>query len=94
MAARQAFNQKIGHCALCLTSHEKILPPSAFGMRRYNKAATFHTDHIIPISKGGDNAEANRRYLCWFCNSARLDMDAKCDAAIAAAGRAFWAIVL
>jgi 5-methylcytosine-specific restriction endonuclease McrA len=53
----------------------------------------FQKDHIVPRSKGGTDDPSNLRHLCWFCNSARKDIDAKYDAAIAVAGRAFWSAI-
>jgi len=53
--------------------------------------AKFHRDHIDPRRNGGGDHDDNRRWLCWFCNVARQDLDPVCDDAIAAAGRAFWA---
>ena len=89
--AREDFNRTVGACALCQTSYNRLRPASVFGMRRRNGVAIFHVDHVVPTSRGGANIPSNRRHLCWFCNSARMDMDAVHDSAIAAAGRAFWA---
>jgi 5-methylcytosine-specific restriction endonuclease McrA len=30
-------------------------------------------DHIIPLSKGGDDTRANVQLACWGCNSAKSD---------------------
>lgn len=35
------------------------------------------TDHIIPISKGGNNAQVNLMICCFDCNNQRGDLDFK-----------------
>lgn len=89
-AALHAKNESIGKCALCHTHYTRIVAASVLGRTSKAASALFHHDHKIPKSKGGVDGPPNRRYLCWFCNLARLDIDAKHDNAIAAAGRAFW----
>ncbi len=61
------------------------------GSTMSNGASVFHKDHIIPRAKGGSDESWNTRFLCWFCNMARKDMDAKYDNAIRASAIAFWA---
>jgi len=58
-------------------------------MRRHNGSAKFHRDHIVPKAKGGGEA-VNLRWVCWLCNSIRMDMDVAHDDAVGAAGAAFW----
>lgn len=41
-------------------------------------ADDLHVDHVVPVSRGGDNSDANLRALCGSCNSSkrdRLDLD-------------------
>ena len=80
----------IGSCVLCGVRHDRIVPASELGSRGRNGVALFHRDHIIPRAHGGTDDESNLRYLCWFCNTARMTIDAIHDGAIAAAGKAFW----
>lgn len=86
--AVEAHNKEIGQCALCEVRYDQIRLSTALGSR--SNRGKFHKDHITPRSKNGSSTSENQRYLCWFCNLARTDIDAKWDAAIAAAGRAFW----
>lgn len=86
-------NKAIGRCALCRTSYRRLRPSSEMGRRSANGKCLFHWDHCIPKSRGGADHASNRRYLCWFCNHARMDISESHDAAIAAAGRAFWKAV-
>lgn len=90
---RARRDAEIGACSLCGISHENIVPARELGITRRNASGAFHKDHIIPKSKGGGDEYENTRYLCWFCNLARMDMRGDCDPAIAAAGRAFWATI-
>lgn len=87
---REEFNRRVGKCALCQTSHDKIRSQRELGIGGKTGAAKFHGDHIIPKSRGGTEDAANKRYLCWFCNLSRKDLDVKFDQAIAEAGKAFW----
>jgi hypothetical protein len=88
--AAEKRNRGIGSCSLCGTQQGEILEPRLLGMRTHNGSAKFHRDHILPKSKGGGDDAGNRRWLCWVCNSLRMDMDQKHDAAVGAAGLAFW----
>lgn len=90
LARRRKRWEAIGCCALCQTPTAGLVPMSALGGRRKNAAALYHRDHILPRNAGGGDEPENLRWLCWFCNSARQDMDAAHDAMIAAAGSAFW----
>lgn len=83
----------IGSCALCGVPHERIVPARDLGVTRRNASGFFHLDHILPRAHGGTDDPTNVRYLCWFCNLARFDVSHAYDAAVAAAGRAFWAEV-
>lgn len=47
----------------CLYCNSKLTPTNAT------------TDHIIPISKGGNNTQVNLVVCCLKCNSERGDMD-------------------
>lgn len=95
VAAKRASRQnrisgEIQCCALCGTETENLRLASEFGAAgRRISFCLYHRDHITPISHGGSDEQVNLRWLCWFCNLARSNMT-KVDAAIAAAGRAFW----
>ena len=80
----------IGQCELCEVSYQEIKTMKDLGSTMYNGASVFYKDHIIPQSKGGDDSEENTRFLCWFCNMARKDMDSKYDEAIRKSAIAFW----
>ena len=49
--------------AVCLYCNDKV----------HNDNAT--TDHIVPISKGGNNCQVNLIVCCFDCNNERGDMD-------------------
>jgi HNH endonuclease len=90
-AERERAYAEIGTCALCGTKREKLLTMIELGGSKKAVArGIFHRDHIIARSKGGADASSNRRWLCWFCNLTRKDIDHEYDSAIAAAGKAFW----
>ncbi len=36
---------------------------------------TFHIDHIIPISQGGDNSLQNMQALCYNCHGIKSESD-------------------
>lgn len=82
-------DRSIGLCSLCGVLWYDIRTMRDLGGVRKNAGARFHMDHITPKCRGGTET----RPLCWFCNLAKLDMNPMVDAAIAAAGRAFWAQV-
>lgn len=46
-----------GKCACCKTKVDKL----------------FHVDHVIPLSKGGDNGRSNLQILCPTCNMQKKD---------------------
>lgn len=89
-ATRERLNVAVNTCVLCGTSHNQIIPPNELGMHWRSGKAKFHVDHIIPKGNGGNDTTDNLRYVCWFCNFARQNLDSQYDTAIAAAGRAFW----
>jgi len=89
-AARECLNIEVDTCTLCGTSYDQIIPPIELGIYRGSSKAKFHKDHIIPRANGGDDTTDNLRYVCWFCNVARQNLDSQYDTAIAAAGKAFW----
>lgn len=91
--AREQRNREAGACALCGTPHTRIIPPGLLGLRSKGAKAKFHSDHIVPRFNGGHDGDDNRRYVCWFCNVARQNLDAQFDPAISAAGKAFWAAI-
>ena len=90
--SRKYRDQMIGSCSLCGVSHEQVKTPRDLGSNLHPQ--TFCNDHILPKSKGGADAPSNRRWLCWFCNTARRDISQVHDGAIAAAGKAFWSRIL
>jgi 5-methylcytosine-specific restriction endonuclease McrA len=54
------FKQQRGKCALCKCSLEKAIK---------------ELDHIIPISRGGDNGPGNLQWLCRPCNRSKSNKD-------------------
>lgn len=87
---RERYEKGIAYCALCSIKYEAIITPWKLGMHFGSGKAKFHIDHITPKSNGGSNNSDNIRHLCWFCNTARKDLNQEYDSAIAAAGKAFW----
>lgn len=83
----------IGKCNLCGIEYNKIKTMKDLGSTMLNAASVFHKDHIIPLSKGGLNDSNNIRYLCWFCNFSRKDIDIKYDEAIKQSSISFWEII-
>lgn len=55
---RDLWNQQHGLCALTGTPLDK----------------SAELDHVIPISKGGDNSYGNSRWLCRAANQAKRDL--------------------
>lgn len=92
-AKRVLRYQAIGECALCGIRYSAIKTIKDLGGGMRNGAAVFMKDHIIPRAAGGSDDESNRRYLCWFCNMTRKDMDARHDEAIRQAAVAFWSVI-
>jgi 5-methylcytosine-specific restriction endonuclease McrA len=54
------FNEQRGKCALCKCSLAKVVK---------------ELDHIVPISRGGDNGPANLQWLCRPCNRSKSNKD-------------------
>lgn len=82
-------DRSIGSCSLCGVLWSDIRTIAELGSARKFGVSRFHMDHAVPRCRGG----VETRPLCWFCNTARADMDPATDPAIAAAGRAFWAVI-
>ena len=59
-----------GRCMNCCRTANEI-PSISSGGRQYK----WTIDHIIPLSKGGANAEENTNLLCVQCNSRKRDKD-------------------
>ncbi len=85
---REMRYRRMSPCVLCGVDYERIRTAKSLGSNMH--AQKFCWDHIHPISHGGEEHDSNKRSLCWFCNTARRDISTDHDAAIAAAGRAFW----
>lgn len=81
---------KIGNCELCGIDYRDIKTMKDLGSRMHNAASVFMKDHINPKSHGGDDSDNNTRYLCWFCNMTRKDIEPKFDSAIKEAAISFW----
>lgn len=91
--AKMKKESEIGSCALCGVHHESIVIENDLGKTKKNGTSKFHEDHVETRSKGGSDDPGNKRWLCWFCNLARMDMDSVHDSAVAAAGAAFWKVI-
>lgn len=91
---RNTLMAGITACALCGIMPHDVKPAVDFGVRRKNGLSPYHADHLVPASCGGADSGSNRRWLCWFCNCARLDLPSIYDEAVAASGRAFWTTAL
>lgn len=85
-----AKSMAIGNCQLCGVLYSDIKTLKELGSTMFNSASIFHKDHMTPLSKGGLDIPGNIRYLCWFCNFARKDIDTSHDGAIKNASAAFW----
>lgn len=83
-------SKNICNCELCGINYLDIKTLKDLGSNMYNGNSIFHKDHIIPKSKDGADFEENTRYLCWFCNMSRKDIDSKYDEAIKQASISFW----
>jgi 5-methylcytosine-specific restriction endonuclease McrA len=59
------WRQKV-HCAHCRIREDKLWD---------RDAVRLEMDHIIPLSKGGDNALANLQFLCPRCHRAKTAKD-------------------
>lgn len=91
MAAKiEERDSKITSCVLCGTENSHIKSPQDLGLTWRSAKSRFHQDHIVPYVSGGTHDADNIRIVCWFCNLARHNLDVKYDAAIVAAGAAFW----
>lgn len=86
---REEKNKRIRSCALCGTKEKHILTPDQLG-GKYGAGSKFHSDHIVARSNGGESNGDNLRFVCWFCNQAKRDIDNAYDSAVASASRAFW----
>lgn len=85
---REMRYRAMSPCVLCKVTYDRIRTAKSLGSNMHPQK--FCWDHIHPRSHGGDDHESNKRSLCWFCNTARRDISPDHDAAIAAAGKAFW----
>lgn len=56
---RDILRKQKGRCAAC----------------QCETAAKYHVDHVIPLSKGGDNSRFNLQILCPPCNLRKHDKD-------------------
>jgi len=61
--AKEYLKKRQNKKAICLYCNQKV----------NNENAT--TDHIVPISKGGNNCQVNLVVTCFDCNNQRGDMD-------------------
>lgn len=86
----QRRNNVVPSCAICTTPKEQIRAGCELGLTHGSGKAKFHQDHIQPKGQNGSDDPSNLRWVCWFCNVARLSMDTTFDSAVAAAGRTFW----
>ncbi len=77
-------------CGLCKTKVENIKTKMELGIHKFS-TSKLEKDHILPYSKGGSNVNENIRYICWFCNRSRINLDLMYDKVIAETGRVFWA---
>lgn len=89
-AEQEARWKAIGRCALCGTATDQLRPRTEFGATTWRGWGLYQRDHVLPRSHGGDDSPENLRWLCWFCNVTRQNIDGAHDRLIAAAGRAFW----
>lgn len=51
----------------------KCQSPHCVNMPEYSVGDDWQLDHIVPISKGGNNEDYNMRVLCLFCHITRDD---------------------
>jgi len=85
---REEQANQVGYCRLCGVKRENIMSPKELG-KTDREGGYFHLDHIVPKSKGGSDKKSNLRWLCWFCNQSRGNMEGQ-DQAVATASKAFW----
>lgn len=88
---REKLYNEIKFCTLCGVEKQDIRTLPELGAHKNSiSRGLFQRDHIVPKSQNGGDSEDNLRWLCWFCNLSRKDINLKYDSAIAAAGKAFW----
>jgi hypothetical protein len=65
------YYSKFGRPAISMSQKLRIMKKTDFKCAICKADLTEkepHIDHIIPLSKGGGNSEANLQALCWQCN--------------------------
>ena len=57
---------------ICQRKRDRILKRDNFTCQNCGAKGDFNAleiDHIIPVTKGGDNSDGNLQTLCWKCNT-------------------------